>query len=150
MLYTNMFPLVGEYQKYKNYDSVEATYIAHWARKLALRGLDSSSFTSARSTGYLDITNCSLYNKSGKEDTFSWCQLYEKTNNVTKIYLTPYSVSTFKTTVKNSSSYQRPLKEYVKYMPTYKNNTSKSSYYRVIVEYERHGEYHYGTIEVKK
>ena len=30
LLYANFFPLVGEYERYKNYNTVEATYIAHW------------------------------------------------------------------------------------------------------------------------
>ena len=39
LLYTNFFPLIGEYERYKDYDTVESTYIAHWARMIALKGL---------------------------------------------------------------------------------------------------------------
>ena len=62
LLYTNFFPLIGEYERYKNYDTVESTYIAHWGRMVALKGLTDSSYNTAKNTGYIDITDCYRYN----------------------------------------------------------------------------------------
>ena len=148
LLYTNLFPLVGEYERYKDYDTVESTYIAHWARMIALKGLTESSYTTARNTGYLDITDCSLYTNS---DGVADCSAFVTMNNVSKIYLTPYSTVQFKNFVKDNNNFSRSFREYISYLPTYSKNTSKtanSGYYRVIVEYVSDDTYKYGNIEL--
>ena len=98
LLYTNFFPLIGEYERYKNYDTVESTYIAHWARMIALKGLPDSSYTNVKNTGYLDISDCSLYTVSSAQQN---CSAFMTVNNVSKIYLTTYSTSNFKNFVKD-------------------------------------------------
>ena len=150
LLYTNFFPLIGEYERYKAYDTVESTYIAHWARMIALKGLTDSSYTTASNTGYVDISDCSLYTNS---DGIASCSAFINMNNVSKIYLTPYSTVDFKNFVKDNSSFSRSFREYVSYLPTYSKNTSKtpdSGYYRVIVEYVSNDVYRYGNIELYK
>ena len=148
LLYTNLFPLIGEYERYKDYDTVESTYLAHWARMIALKGLTDSSYTTAKNTGYLDITDCSLYTVS---DGIASCSAFINMNNVSKIYLTPYSTVDFKNFVKDNKDFSRSFREYISYLPTYSKNTSKtadSGYYRVIVEYVSNDTYRYGNIEV--
>ena len=148
LLYTNFFPLIGEYERYKDYDTVESTYIAHWARMVALKGLPDSSYNTAKNKGYLDITDCSLYTTSDGQQN---CAAFKTMNNVSKIYLTPYSTSTFKSFVKDNNSFSRSFREYIAYLPTYSKNTSKtptSGYYRVIVEYVSDNTYKYGNIEL--
>ena len=49
--------------------------------------------TTARNTGYLDISDCSLYTNS---DGVADCSAFVTMNNVSKIYLTPYSTVQFK------------------------------------------------------
>lgn len=34
MLYTNYYPLMGEYQKRENYDDVDSKYVAYWMKRL--------------------------------------------------------------------------------------------------------------------
>ena len=148
LLYTNFFPLIGEYERYKNYDTVESTYIAHWGRMIALKGLPESVYTTASNTGYVDISDCSLYTNS---DGITSCSAFINMNNVSKIYLTPYSTVDFKNFVKDNNSFSRSFREYISYLPTYSKNTSKtadSGYYRVIVEYVSNDTYRYGNIEV--
>ena len=148
LLYTNFFPLIGEYERYKAYDTVESTYIAHWARMIALKGLTDSSYTTAKNTGYLDITDCSLYTNS---DGIASCSAFINMNNVSKIYLTPYSTVDFKNFVKDNKDFSRSFREYISYLPTYSKNNNKtpdSGYYRVIVEYVSNDVYRYGNIEV--
>lgn len=150
LLYTNMFPLVGEYDRMRDYDSVEATYIAHWARKIALSGLPDSVYQTAKNTGYVNISNCSLYTTG---EASSWCSSFKYANGISRIYLTPYSTVLFKNYVKDNSAFPRSFREYITYLPRYVNNTSKtpsSGYYRVIVEYQVEDAVRYGTIEVKK
>ena len=108
LLYTNFFPLIGEYERYKDYDTVESTYIAHWARMVALKGLPDSSYNTAKNKGYLDITDCSLYTTSDGQNS---CAAFKTMNNVSKIYLTPYSTSTFKSFVKDNNSFSRSFRE---------------------------------------
>ena len=148
LLYTNFFPLIGEYERYKNYDTVESTYIAHWARMIALKGLTESSYTTAKNTGYVDISDCSLYIVSDGQNS---CAAFKTMNNISRIYLTSYSTTKFKTFIKDNNSFSRSFREYISYLPTYSKNTSKtpaSGYYRVIVEYISDDAYKYGNIEV--
>lgn len=150
LLYTNLLPLIGDYDRYKNYNTVEATYVAHWVRKLALDGLPDSIYDQAASVGYVNVSDCNLYTKN---QISIWCSGFKVTANIKQIYLTPYSTSLFKTFVKDNSSYTRSFQEYIQYLPTYRNNTSKtpaSGYYRVIVEYESNGIKQYGTMEVAR
>ena len=34
MIYTNYFPIIGEYEKRENYDDVDGKYVAYWVKKL--------------------------------------------------------------------------------------------------------------------
>ena len=150
LLYTNFFPLIGEYERYKNYDTVESTYIAHWARMIALKGLPDSSYTNVKNTGYLDISDCSLYTVSSAQQN---CSAFMTVNNVSKIYLTTYSTSNFKNFVKDNNSFSRSFREYISYLPAYNKNavkTPETGYYRIIVEYVSNNSYKYGNIEVFK
>ena len=148
LLYTNFFPLIGEYERYRDYDTVESTYVAHWARMIALKGLPDNIYNTAATNGYVDISDCNLYTNS---DGVSSCSSFKAMNNVSKIYLTTYSTTNFKNFVKDNNSYDRRFREYIAYLPSYSKNTNKTSatgYYRVIVEYVSNDTYEYGNIEV--
>ena len=149
LLYTNFFPLIGEYERYKDYDTVESAYVAHWGRMVALKGLTDSSYNTAKNTGYIDISDCSLYTNS---DAVADCSSFMTMNNISKIYLTPYSTVELKNYVKDNTSFSRSFREYISYLPTYSRNTSKTpatGYYRVIVEYISNDTYKYGNIELR-
>ena len=148
LLYTNFFPLIGEYERYKNYDTVESTYVVHWARMIALKGLPESSYTKASNTGYIDISDCSLYTNNNWQN---YCDSYKLVNNISKIYLTPYSTVKFKNFIKDNKNFSRSFREYISYLPTYSKNTNKTpstGYYRIIVEYTSNDDYKYGNIEL--
>ena len=34
MIYSNFYPLIGEYEKRENYDDVDGKYVAYWMKKL--------------------------------------------------------------------------------------------------------------------
>ncbi len=150
MLYTNLFPLLGEYERYRTYDSVEGTYIAHWARKLVLDGASDSVFTTTNRNGYINISDCNLYTNNEMSD---WCTNFKRTNKVSKIYLTSYSTQRFKNYINSSSLFQRDFKDYISYIPTFSRNTTKinsGKYYHVIVEYAKNDVNNYAIMEVKK
>ena len=151
LLYTNVLPLIAEYEKVENYNTVESTYKAHWARKMILDGLNLTSYKEAYDKGFVNVTDCSLYNVSSLDDMQSWCNNYKKTNNITAIYLTTYSLEKFKTTVKNSDTFSREFKEYISYLPVYSKNLTKAGdekYFHVIVEFFKSSKYNYGISEV--
>ncbi len=150
LLYTNFFPLIGEYERYKNYDTVESTYLVHWARMIALKGLSDDNYNTVKNVGYLDISNCDLYTNS---DGISSCSSFKTMNNISKIYLTSYSTVKFKDFIKDNRDFSRDFREYISYLPTYSKNTSKTpdtGYYRVIIEYTSNDIYKYGNIELFK
>ena len=92
LLFTNIVPLIGEYERYKNYNTVEATYIAHWARMIALKGLPTDIYTKTASIGYIDISDCNLYQENNSSTI---CQNFKDVNNITKLYLTTYNTVEF-------------------------------------------------------
>lgn len=150
LLCMNLFPLVGDYERIRNYNTVESIYMAHWARVNALNGLPNDSYDTVKDLGYLDITDCSLYSN---EDFSMDCAAFKTINNVSKIYLTSYSTEKLKEEVRDNNSYSRRFRDYISYLPTYSKNTSKtpsSGYYRVIIEYTSNDSYKYGTIELYK
>ena len=150
MLYVNILPLIAEYEKYKDYNTVEATYKAHWARKLVLDGISQNAFTNASNYGYFDITDCLSYSQN---NVSGWCYSYKEINDITKIYLVPYNLEKFKNHVKSNSSYTREFKDYISYLPTYSKNTTKvndGNYFHVIIEFNKGDKHNYGIMEVHR
>ena len=104
----------------------------------------------AKTKGYKDVSDCSLYTNEESEGV---CGSFLVMNNVSKIYLTTYSTTTFKNFVKDNNTFERDFREYISYLPTYSKNTSKTpntGYYRVIVEYISNDTHKYGTMEVSR
>ena len=152
LLYTNIIPLVGEYERLKNYDTVESTYIAYWGREIVLKGLPDSIYEEVKTTGFKDITDCSLYTE---RDAIYECSAYEAVNSIDKIYLTTYNLTDIKNAVDNdpTNTYKRDFTEYINYLPTYSKNsfrTPEYGYYRVIVEYVSNDVHKYGNMEARK
>ena len=115
---------------------------------IALKGLPESSYTTASNTGYIDISDCSLYTNNNWQN---YCDSYKLVNNISKIYLTPYSTVKFKNFIKDNKNFSRSFREYISYLPTYSKNTNKTpstGYYRIIVEYTSNDDYKYGNIEL--
>ncbi len=150
MLYANILPLIADYKTQQNYDTVEATYDAHWIRKIILNGLKEDSFTTVINNGYLDVSDCLLYTKNDME---GWCSNFRAINNVTKIYLTTYSLEKFKAKVKDNNNYTREFREYISYVPTYSKNSTKvnnNTYFHVIIEFTKGDKHNYGIMEVHR
>lgn len=150
MLCINILPLIADYETEQKYNTVEATYNTHWARKIILDGLGEDYFTKVIDNGYLDVTSCILYTRNNMED---WCGNYVATNEISKIYLTTYSLNKFKNIVKNSTAYKREFKDYVEYLPTYSKNSTKvnnHNYFHVIIEYNKGNKHNYGIMEVHR
>lgn len=88
-----------------------------------------------------------------------FCRKYVEAANVTNIFITNYNTVDFKDQIKSSnSSFTRSFKNYVAYMPTFKDakEEKKQNYRRIIVEVEHtssntsEGKYYtYATMEVR-
>lgn len=149
LIYANVLPLIAEYDKAKNYNNVDDTYRAHWARKLVLDGLDFSFFSQTWDKGYMDVTDCSLYTRNEMEN---WCNNYKSANDVDMIYLTTYPLIGLKSSVKSSNDYSRDFKEYIKYLPNYDRNGTKitRNYFHVIIRHKKKDGNSYAIMEVHR
>ena len=138
LLYTNIIPLIGEYEKYRNYDTTESIYIAHWVRVIAL---ESKFYTNLKSSYYIELT---------AEDDLKDISFLA---NIQKIYLTDYNLSNFKKEVNNNENFDRGFKEYIEYLGKTEDakKTKNNGYYRIIISYKTsEGTSRYGNIELYK
>lgn len=150
VLYTDLFPLLGEYHRRENYDDIDSKYAAHWVRKMvlekgtpALKEWPSKDPTSSM----VDITSCA----SAYVMDSSYCLALKEKFHITRMYLTEFDLRRLKQEVNtwksNLQERDREFVSYLDYLPTYPD-PSKKSYYRVIVEIDHDSYKTYGTIEV--
>lgn len=119
----NVLPIIGDYDKERNYDTIESIYDAHMIQKMLLR--DDSTRLSNLLTLPLDDGDKGYYVFEGN----SICNYVENTNycktllsrsylDVKKIVLTTFDTTYLK---EEASNFERALKEYIEWMPTYSN-----------------------------
>lgn len=132
----NIIPLIGEYEKESDYDSVESIYSAHMIRKMILKSENQriASLATLPTEGYYmfegdDIcyylTNINYCKKLLSRDFL----------DVRKIILTNYTISNdFK---QRSKKFDRATREYISQMQKYNNTGLNPSQYdferRIIV-----------------
>ncbi|MBO5375691.1 MAG: hypothetical protein J6A52_02455 [Bacilli bacterium] len=121
-LITNILPLIGDFERMMDYDSIESKYDAHLIRKMILK--DSNS---CRIENLITLSSREYYEFEGTDlclylSNVNYCQKLLSSDflDVKKIVLTKYDVSSLKN---KSDSFERALSEYIDYMPKY-NNTS--------------------------
>jgi len=158
-LFSNFLPLIGDYERVSQYDTLESKYKNHEIRKMLLREIkrDNSLVTSLFET----VNNTNKYNKYSSYEseisdrmviknelcdkigatysygTHNYCNklLGPDHLNVKEIYITKFKLTGMKTAVKSLDG-QRALKEYVEYLPSYSKYSSRyDNYYRLIVVY---------------
>ena len=142
VIYTNIVPVLGEYEKTENYDDLDTKYVAHWMRMLIINKGNRTlageiSSTSYTSTGSLpsgrsplsievdkkvkpedsDYENKRYLNVSSKCSIWftepNTCVNFFKQFNVTKLYIVPYNIENFKKYVKNNLGQSPGMQEYV-------------------------------------
>lgn len=134
IIYLNLYPIVGEYQKVENYDDIDTKYVAHWMRLLVMNKGNGTLWTKVNNNNnkYVTVTknDCSTYFVNEAN-----CNNFFDGFNVSKMYITSYFTTELKSVVKNAPDIDSSVKEYIEYLPTYeKLNESKKDYKRVIVE----------------
>lgn len=148
-LFLNILPLIGEYEKIENYDSLDSKYAIHEIRKFILREIKADS------TKKTVLTSVSSFYKYTNNNDF--CNKFSNNNycnkllssdylDVTGIIISNFKLS-YKNSISNSSTLNRGMKEYIEYLPTYSKYSSRyNNYYRLIIEFSSDK---YATIEVK-
>lgn len=147
-LFANFLPLIGEYEKVENYDTLQSKYKVHEIRKMLLRALDNNSaveniFTSIPTdTGYIKYSNYTtgentiqngLCDVGGIPKNYCNKLFSEYYLNVKDVIITSFKTSKIKSTIKNERN-NRALKEYIDYLPSYSKYSSRyDDYYRLIV-----------------
>lgn len=160
-LFANFLPLMADYERINNYDTVEGTYKAHEIRKLILREINEDSSKRSILTSSSPYTIYKNYETS--EDgvnvtknelcdqlrAVNYCNtlLNEEYLNVKEIIITSFKLGSIKAKAKDDKNINRALKEYIDYLPKYDKYSSKyNNYNRLIVVYNN-GEF--SNIEVR-
>ena len=133
-LFANFLPLIGDYERVSNYDTVEAKYKIHEIRKMILRDPDGSNiFASITDENAMNVYSPS--NLCNKLKSTSHCISFLGTNflDVKDIYVTSFKLTKMKNTIKSLKG-ERSIKEYIDYLPSYsKYSSAYDDYYRLIV-----------------
>jgi len=165
IIYTNFYPLLGEYERRGTYDDLDGKYAAYWFKRIIQK--DSIDMYYERIDQVID--NEFIYSFSCDElkleENKNMCNLLINRFNVaidnsgkSQLFLTNYSLEDLKGRINggdNPDSMSDGLIEYVKYLPEYSNASSlNGAQYRLLIEFHRKKDgndyYAYSTIEVKK
>ena len=149
-LFANFLPLIADYERISDYDTVEAKYKAHEIRKMILRDLSNNNdleelFISIPSdVGYSRYSNYTTEVSGEAVIKNSLCDNLSSVNYCNKllsssflgvkdIFITSFKLGKIKSTIKNIAG-ERALKEYIDYLPSYSKYASRyDSYYRLII-----------------
>lgn len=178
MIYTNFYPIIGEYEKRENYDDIDGEYAAYWIKKL----IEDSNFNISLSQEGKEFLNgdkqylrfeCSYFSDTDNSTQKSLCinlvkslEIADCDDNGSKcqIYITNYRIGdtspdntkSFKYTISNApkSEFSNDFKEYINYLPDYKNPSIDGAKYRVFIVTHHEKGYNdyttYSNIEVKR
>ena len=146
MLFANYLPLLAEYENRINYNNVTAQYASHYIRKMYLSVLNSANTKEQ----YINIIEQGISNGNGvftvygKGNTEILNQLSSNRETLEKlienygieeIAITKYNLQEAKEKYKNGN-----LKNYINYLPTYKNSSNiDTEYYRLIIKTKNYG-----------
>ena len=167
VIYSNFYPIMGEYEKREAYDDIDSKYATFWFKRIIQS--DSVDFTNIQN----DITNnlyhefnCSNDIVATDATAIKICKNLWSRFGVQHMYITNYKLgnrddasdnNNFKGLVdaNNSNVFSSGLQDYVAYLPTYSKVSSlNGACYRMVVEFKNTIDdnvyYNYSTIEILK
>ncbi len=161
IMYTNFYPLMGEYEKREVYDDIDGKYAAYWFKRIIQS--DSFSFTAAMNNAIAnqkyyqfrcsDISDLSSQNLCNSLIT----KFNVSTDGGTPhIYLITYNTEEFKSVVEENEGekFSGGLQDYMVFLPKYLIPSLNDASYRIVIEFHRTKDGNdylaYSTIEVKK
>lgn len=130
LIFTNYFPMMGEYEKRERYDDIDSVYHTYLIKKM-LENSDTSEQTSelkSLSNGY-HVVNCDIYSNTNYLD---YCQNLFDNTGVFSIIVSKYNLKELKGKLPFSGN--KGLSEYIESLPDYTNTNSYN--YRIIVQYK--------------
>lgn len=167
ILYTNFFPMMGEYERREGYDDIDSIYKSYLIKTFLetseYNGVNFKSFldqtTNENKGYYVKIFEAELDKSTGiaKKDA-NWCGALVPNNDekqleycrnlfyetgVNKVYITKYNLSSLKQNLKKGADPQSDLdsstKDYIDTLPYYSKVENNNGYsYRIIVEYVKY------------
>lgn len=167
VIYSNFYPIMGEYEKREAYDDIDSKYATFWFKRIIQS--DSVNFTNIQN----DITNNSYHEFNCSNDivdsdvtAIKICNSLVTRLGVSHMYITNYKLgnrvdpndkNNFKGLVDANSSnvFSSGLQDYVAYLPTYSKVPSlNGACYRLVVEFhntrDENDYWTYSTIEILK
>lgn len=159
IMYTNFFPMFGEYERRENYDDIDSIYRTYLIKKMLENpniGQKSlyENYKSRLSSGeyyikLLSVDYTTNDDQTSKLNSDCWyltntygnyCVNVLSEVKAVSIYLTPYNIKNVKQAIKggniSESAMDSQMQDYVDSLPYYKNNSSGCNY-RIIVEYAK-------------
>lgn len=157
ILYTNFYPMMGEYNRRENYDDVDSIYNTNLIRSfLEISKYDGYDFTNIKNNIDSDGTNKIFHasfdeeaNSLKKDSTYcqnlakdekliEYCQNLFFETKVVNLYLTEYNLSTIKKNIENNKDMDSYTKDYIGTLSYYSKKENNNGYnYRIIVEYAK-------------
>ena len=163
VLYTNLFPMMGEYERREYYDDIDSIYKTYDIFKKAnkediykrytINTSNPGSFITIFSADYnenkdsdgcyqIDIKKEEIINScnaiSTNEENRNYCINLFTEIKATRVYLTRYTIKDLKNAVKKDSnsvnSIDSSTKDYINTLPYYKKGSDEHTF-RIIVEY---------------
>lgn len=174
VIYSNFYPIMGEYEKREAYDDIDSKYAAFWFKRIIQS--DSVNFTDVKadigksinddiSTNSYHTFKCSDIIDSDAT-AIKICNSLVTRLGVSHMYITNYKLgnrvdpndkNNFKGKVDANSSnvFSSGLQDYVAYLPTYSKVPSlNGACYRLVVEFhntrDENDYWTYSTIEILK
>ncbi len=140
-LYRNSLPLVGEYERRKNYDDIETVYAANEIKKLILMDPAFDSWANTvKNDYYKDLSDCSNYST---DDLRIMCGVLKQKLGMDTgskkdyILLVTNDINRFRLKVKRGEIFneggRRAVKDYISYLPSITSHTAGYDQYYLIV-----------------
>lgn len=133
LVYTNFFPMIGEYEKREKYDDIDSVYNTFLIKRMledpSTKTGNYNTIRNEANAGYGDLNRCNfLFSDPLKVE---YCtRLYDKLK-IDKVYLTRYNLTTMKSRKSSLDSYMAD------YLDTLPNYTKPAAYsYRIVVKFK--------------
>lgn len=129
LLYTNFYPLIGEYEKREGYDNIDSVYKTDLIKRFLSNNQSVLQVNSNLDRNPMKL-NCTEAGSFSDE-----CNNLMTSLGDPEVYITNYKITELKKNI-DSISLDSGLKEYIKYLPNYEIN--KYDYnYRIIAKYKK-------------
>ena len=129
LMFTNFYPMIGEYEKRENYDDIDSVYKTYYLKNKIEQCFCHTPNNVINNVFPQSYITSLVKNKDDCHDSLNAMANKFKVN---KIILTNYNISDIKNSISISDSY---FKDYVSSLPDFTSNP-KGLKYRIIVEYQ--------------